>query len=188
MGHKIFVSYKFADSDVRWFPGMRYLTARAYVDEIQKYLQWSYGDIYKGEDSDEDLSQYSDPYIWNRLKNRIYDSSITIVLISPNMKIPYVRERNQWIPWEISYSLCNEVRDGRTSHNNALLAVVLPDRNGSYAYYNPDKLFSILRSNIQNGYTEVVSWDYFARDPQQYIRNALWRKDRIPESILQKRL
>ena len=29
----------------------------------------------------------------------------SVVLISPNMKEPYVREEYRWIPWEIKYSI-----------------------------------------------------------------------------------
>ena len=75
-----------------------------YVDYIQnKILSGDY--IHKGEKSDEDLSGYSDAYIKAHLKDKIYDSTITIVLISPNMKGPHRYQRSQWIPWEISYSL-----------------------------------------------------------------------------------
>ena len=78
-------------------------------------------------------------------------------------------EKNQWIPWEISYSLKevsrkNKNGDAVTSRSNAMVAVVLPDENGSYSYYlesrnccengctthHTDKLFTILRKNKFN--------------------------------------
>ena len=42
-----------------------------------------------------------------------------------------------------------------------MLAVILPDKSGSYDYYNKNNLFPILKSNIENGYAYVVTWDDF---------------------------
>ena len=158
MARKIFVSYKHADDSVYRINGET--TARAYVDELMDLFENE--EIYKGE-RDEDLSDFKDETIRSRLRNKIYDSSITLVLISPNMKDPGL-ESDQWIPWEISYSLKEIPRQGRRSLTNAMLAVVLPDRAFSYSYFLEDgtclycrcttfrirKLFQILRDNMFN--------------------------------------
>lgn len=171
MGHKVFVSYKYADSDVKNISG-RYWpadTVRTYVDKLEEYIADTSEHIYKGETDGEDLSQLSDDTIWSKLKDRIYDSTLTIVMISPGMKVSYLSERDQWIPWEISYSLKEVSRKtlkgvSVTSHSNAILAIVLPDKQGSYSYYtysktcctsgcrvlNTNILFRILRANMFN--------------------------------------
>ena len=116
MCYKIFVSYKYTDDSV--YPLSNPLnmisfnrsTVRDYVDNLESYFDHT-NNIYKGESDDEDLSYLPDDAIWERLKDRIYDSSVTIVMISPNMKEPYRSERSQWIPWEVAYSLRETTRD-----------------------------------------------------------------------------
>lgn len=168
MGKKIFVSYKYADNQVENLVAGENSTVRNYVDGFEKKAD-SADDIFKGESDGEDLSKLSDDTIWEKLKNRIYDSSVTIVFISPGMKESGKKDRDQWIPWEVSYSLKETSRknkngDAITSHSNAMLAVVLPDVNGSYSYYletknccsggctthHTNKLFEILRKNKFN--------------------------------------
>ncbi len=168
MGRKIFVSYKYSDDSVKNLSLFENSTVRDYVDKFEKIIDSS-DDIYKGESDDEDLSDLEDDTIWEKLKDRIYDSSVTIVFISPNMKETGVSDRNQWIPWEISYSLKESSRrnskgNSITGRTNAVLAVVLPDTNGSYSYYletkyccanscimhHTGKLFTILRENKFN--------------------------------------
>ncbi|OQB06314.1 MAG: hypothetical protein BWY19_00305 [bacterium ADurb.Bin212] len=158
MAKKIFVSYKHNDQSVK--PLKQYLTATArdYVDELEKYFEE--GDfIYKGEDVDNDLSNLTDGSIAQILYDKIYDSSVTIVLVSKNMR-DYKTEKDQWIPREISYSLTENNRGERISATNAMLAVVLPDENGDYSYivthhpcvtrWNTASLFNILNQNMFN--------------------------------------
>lgn len=138
-GYKIFVSYKYRDNNVAPLQDsyLEYIcptTVRDYVNVLESYFDKYTNNIYKGESDDTDLSDYDEYTIWSLLKDRIFDSSITIVLISPNIRERYRSERSQWIPWEISFSLKETTRNDRTSHSNAILAVVLPDRNYDYSY------------------------------------------------------
>jgi hypothetical protein len=175
MGKKIFVSYKYSDSQVQDlniyekdtdFYGQVCLnkvitTARHYVDKINNILEAD-DHIYKGEDDGEDMSTLEDATISSKLGDKIFDSSVTIVLISKGMRDMFCAEKDQWIPWEVSYSLKEQSRKGGRSKTNALLAVVLPDTFGSYSYYLVDNscpycnctslktqfLFQILRDNM----------------------------------------
>ena len=125
--------------------------------------------IYKGESDGEDLSQLSEDTIWNKLRDRIYDSTLTIVMLSKGMRVTWKADKNQWIPREISYSLKETSRKDKngnpvTSKTNALLAIIIPDMTGSYSYftgtksccdsgctyYNTQTLFAIMRNNMFN--------------------------------------
>jgi len=167
MGKKIFISYKYADSQVQSLSPLglqgilNITTVRDYVTEIQELLSDDH--INKGEKDSESLSMFKSSTIASKLKDKIWDSSVTLVVISKGMK-EYISENDQWIPWEISYSLKEHTRAGRVSRSNAMLAVVLPDENGSYEYYinehycskcnstifQTQSLFSILGNNMFN--------------------------------------
>jgi len=177
MGKKIFVSYKYADSQVQdlniheevkdFFGNVTrkkvMTTARHYVDKIDDLLEAD-AHIFKGEDDDEDMGTLVDATIGSKLGDKIFDSTVTIVLVSKGMKETYSAENDQWIPWEVSYSLKEQSRSGGRSKTNAVLVVVLPDTLGNYDYYivdnscpycncrtlKTDFLFQILRDNMFN--------------------------------------
>lgn len=169
---KIFVSYKYKDPDVCIAPVSEYIpgkdtgylyTPRHYVDKIMDTVGREH--IYKGEKGDEGMDDLSDDTIYSKLKQKIFDSSVTIVLISPNMWVKAEPERDQWIPKEIAYSLrSSKSIGGRTSTTNAMLAVILPDANESYDYavsnhyckycnstiWHTERYFYLIRSNMFN--------------------------------------
>jgi len=169
MGRKIFVSYKYADTSVENLNSWSNSAVRDYVNEFESLLDSDTDDIYKGEGDDEDLSNLDEETIWNKLKDRIYDSTLTVIMISPNMKEPGVPDKQQWIPWEVSYSLKETSRKNKngdpiTSRTNAMIAIVLPDSYGSYSYYlegktccpsncvthHTERLFQIIKDNKFN--------------------------------------
>lgn len=183
MARKVFVSYKYSDSLVQdlgiyqdSFLGKIKIatTARHYVDEISEHLT---GDdhIYKGENDDESMENLADSSISSKLGDKIFDSSVTVVLISKGMKESFTSEKDQWIPWEVSYSLKKQTRLGRSSSTNGVIAVVLPDENGSYEYYitrdsecncrslNTPILFQIIRDNMFN-----------VKEPNRRVCNGSW--------------
>ncbi len=162
MARKVFVSYKYGDSSVQHIHRAGEndpTTVRHYVNWLHDHLDAN-DHIIKGEDDGEDMSGFKDETIASNLRNKIYDSSVTVVLISKNMKEIYKPEADQWIPWEVAYSLREKTRDDRTSGANGILAVVIPDETGSYSYivnhyscvtrWSTDSLFKILGNNMFN--------------------------------------
>ena len=133
MGRNVFVSYKYGDSEVKQFNTYYKTTVRDYVNVISRILDSTDELHYRGEKDGEDLSGFDYKTIERRLADKMFYTSVTIVLISPRM-FDNVPEIEQWIPWEISYSLKNKTRSDGSSNMNAVLAIVLPDRNGSYDY------------------------------------------------------
>ena len=202
MGKKVFISYKYGDLQVQKINGNFWTTARNYVDEIQRLLVEE-DHIYKGENDGESMESLADSTIGSVLGDKIFDSTVTIVLISKGMK-ENIPEKDQWIPWEISYSLRVQSRNGLNSKTNAVLAVILPDEYGSYSYFfnfdnfcnctnfNTQPLFTILSKNMFNiknpqtrdcagkkvysnyhSYIYSVEWEKFKENANQFIEIAV---------------
>lgn len=186
MARKTFISYKYSEAqDLR--------------DKIIKAL----GDdatYYKGETSDSpDLTDTTTENIKKNLTDMMYGTSVTIVILSPNMT------KSKWIDWEIEYCLKNISRKNRTSHTNGIVGVIMK-ADGDYSWlinegvnchggitnsYNMNKLFDIISQNHFNSnpkkwhctacktydallgsYISFVKEDDFLADPQYYIENA----------------
>jgi hypothetical protein len=165
MARKIFVSYKYGDTEVEPLKKGFFDTTkvRDYVTELQQLLSDN-NEIYKGENDGEDLSDFKDRTIESRLRNKIFDSSITIVVVSRGMKAWFTSEKDQWMPWEVSYSLRELSKNDKRSRPNGVMMLVLPDEDGDYGYYVKEKtcphcrcrtlktnfLFGILQRNVFN--------------------------------------
>lgn len=115
MARKTFISYKYSE-------------AQALRDEIIKKLGKD-ARFYEGETSDSsDLTDFTTEWIKTNLKNMIYNTSVTIVILSPNIK------KSKWIDWEIEYSLKEIGREGKTSKTNGIVAVI-QKINDSYDWF-----------------------------------------------------
>lgn len=186
MAHKTFISYKWSE-------------AQRLRDDIIDALGED-ADYYKGETSDSpDLTDTSTENIKENLKKMMYDTSVTIVIISPNMK------KSKWIDWEIEYCLKNITRKGRTSHTNGVVGVIMKDNKGydwfktttekddgcSSSSYKEELVYDIINKNrfnqnpkqyscdicktvssLTGSYIAYVEEETFLSNPTKYINNA----------------
>ena len=186
MSRKTFISYKYSECC-----DLRDKIINALGDDSQ---------YYQGETSDSpDLTDLKTETIKKKLRDMMYDTSVTIVILSPNMN------ESKWIDWEIEYSLCRHTRKGRTSQTNGVVAVI-KKINGNYSWfksngtnchgsvtvsYDMNKIFDIISKNhfnsnpkiwhcskcetydwLDGSYIAFVEEDEFLSDPNKYIENA----------------
>ena len=187
MSRKTFISYKYSEAQ-----DLRDRIIRKLGDASQ---------FYKGETAESpDLTDLKTETIKKNLRNMIYDSSVTIVIVSPNMT------QSRWIDWEIEYSLKEIAREGKISHSNGIVGVIMKVKGGydwivssgkhadgcSYVSYKEDKLYNIIKQNRYNNITDkkyyckecktydrmngsyisLIKEDDFLEDPDKYIENA----------------
>lgn len=186
MAHKTFISYKYSE-------------AQNLRDDIIDAL----GDdatYYKGETSDSpDLTDTTTENIKRNLKDMMYDTSVTIVIISPNIL------QSEWIDWEIEYSLKKIKRKNRTSLINGVVGLIMKVDDGyswfeksginchgsSTVSYEMDKVYHIISANhfnsnppiwhcdkcktydwLNGSYMSFIEEETFLDNPQKYIDNA----------------
>lgn len=186
MAHKTFISYKYSEAQ-----SLRDRIITALGDDAT---------YYQGETSESpDLTDYTTETIKENLKDMIFGTTVTIVILSPNMT------KSEWIDWEIEYSLREYSRNGKTSKSNGIVAVVQKN-NGNYdwlksttyhddghtsTHYDKSKMYDIINDNRYNqepkvyfcvkcqtvdalngSYIAIVTEDEFLAEPKKYIENA----------------
>lgn len=200
MARKTFISYKYSEAcELR--------------DKILKALGKD-ATYYQGETSDSpDLTNCTTETIKKNLTDMMYNTSITIVILSPNIK------KSKWIDWELEYSLKEIPRKNRTSKTNGVVGVIMK-HNGSYDWlitkgtnchgdntlsYDKSKLYPIVHKNHFNSdpqkwhcdecetydyhlgsYISYVEEDNFLANPTLYIENAYDKSEKTSEYNLVK--
>lgn len=200
MARKTFISYKYSDArDVR--------------DRIISALG-SDATYYKGEDGySECLEGFQAETIKNHLKNMIYGTSVTILVLSPEMM------ESEWIPWELEYSLRECKRGDRYSHSNGIVAVIKKvgggyswiktnnyQKDGCYTHNFDDarmpRIVSDNRCNqipkvyacdtcksidwLTGSYISIIDEDDFLADPRKFIENAYEKSQKLSNYKLTK--
>lgn len=186
MAHKTFISYKYSEAQ-----------------ELRDAIIEAMGEdatFYQGETAESpDLTDTSTENIKRHLRDMMFNTSVTIVIISPSMR------KSKWIDWEIEYSLKKVPRKDRTSQRNGVVGVIMKI-DGGYDWfrdtvkkedghllteYNEDLVFPIISNNRRNqnpkvyhcekcksidrltgSYISFVDEETFLADIDTYINNA----------------
>lgn len=110
MARKTFISYKYSDA----------VQAR---DAILNAMSNEYEKYYCGEDEESRaLTDCSDDTIKRILSDKLYGTSVTILLVSEHMC------ESDWVKWEIEYSLRRETREGIQSQPNIIIPIIVPTK------------------------------------------------------------
>ena len=167
MAHKTFISYKFSEAQE-----LRDKIIEA-LGEDSKY--------YNGETADSpDLTDTKTENIKNNLKNMIWGTSVTIVIISPNMT------KSNWIDWEIEYSLKEIKRNDKTSRINGIVGVIMK-YNESYNWIrtetkNSDGHISVSTDNDK--LCPIIVKNRFNQNPKEYFCEACKTVDSLMGSYI----
>ena len=199
MARKTFISYKYSEAK-----GLRDKILKALGDDAT---------YYQGETADSpDLTDQSTETIKEKLKDMMYTTSVTIVVVSPNFK------ESKWIDWEIEYCLKEISRQNRTSKTNGVVGII-QEIHGGYDWlvtksinadgcnvrtYEESKLYSIINNNRYNrnqgyacdlcmtydqlngSYISFIDESEFLADYDKYIENAFDKSEKYYEFDLTK--
>lgn len=151
MAHKTFISYKYSEAK-----GLRNRIIEAMGEDAT---------YYKGETKDSpDRSEQAEGTIEKALTDMMFDTSVTIVIISPHMK------ESNWIDWEIAYCLKKITRKDRTSHRNGLVGVIMKVNNSydwfKYKVTKPDG--HVLNEYHTEKVFDIINENRFNQNPVQY--------------------
>ncbi|AQS42439.1 TIR domain-containing protein (plasmid) [Bacillus velezensis] len=167
MARKTFISYKYSEAT-----------------ELRDKIVEALGDdskYYQGETSESpDLSDRTTDYIKAQLKDMIYSTSVTIVIISPNMK------ESNWIDWEIEFSLKQIKRSERRSGTNGIVGVVMK-HNGGYSWLRPsiensDGHIAVLTKNEY--LYDIIIKNRFNQEPPEYTCDVCKNVDMLTGSYI----
>ena len=200
MAHKTFISYKYSE-------------AQELRDRIIDALGEN-ASYYQGETSDSpDLTDYTTETIREHLKDMIFGTTVTIVIVSPHMT------ESEWIDWEIEYSLREYSRNGKKSKSNGIVGVVMKVDGGydwlrsttthadGHTSTNNDtsKLYQIINDNrfnenpkvyscdkcktvdrLSGSYISLIPEDEFLGDPDSFIEHAYQKCKNVDHYIISK--
>ena len=201
MARETFISYKYSEA--------QNLRDRI-IEELGEDARY-----YKGETAESpDLGDTTTENIKENLKNMMFGTSVTIVIISPNMT------QSKWIDWEIAYTLkCNK-RGQTTSGTNGIVGVIMKvngdynwlvsfhqNQDGcTYRYSDKTKMYDIINGNrlnnitpdkytcetcqlfdgLNGSYLSLITEDEFLTDPSKYIENAYDKSQTLDDFKLQR--
>ena len=199
MARKTFIAYKYSEAQ-----DLRDTIIEALGDDAT---------YYQGETADSpDLTDTSVDNIKKNLKDMIYGTSVTIVVVSPNLT------QSKWVDWEIEYSLKEITRGDKTSRTNGIVGVIMKYNNGydwlvssnkkddgcSVRSIDSSKLYKIIDDNrynltgddkfackhcktysqLEGSYISLIEEEDFVSDPNKYIENAYGKCENIDNSDL----
>ena len=196
MARKTFISYKYSEAqDLR----------DTILDALGEDATY-----YTGETAESpDLTDTTTENIKQNLRDMMYNTSVTIIILSPKIK------ESDWIDWEIEYCLKEISREGRTSKTNGIVGVV-QKCDGGYDWLvskstkddgctvrtvTQEPLLGIINKNrfnrpnhghtcddcktfsqLDGSYISIIDEDDFLENPSKYIENA-FEKSEIPEQF-----
>jgi len=173
MKKNVYVAYNYADTCVAPLAGVEGETSvKDYADVAEKALlkcKLDVKGVYRSLEDNDDLTGLGWVQIWDKVKDKLADSQATVMFISPAMMDPKRPAKSQWPAWNLYFSLHGMARTNGTNSSLPVVAVVLPDKKGSTAYFDKDKAFPMLKENIDNDYIYLTNWSMFLRYPDMCI-------------------